>query len=347
MKQKLKLAKHTQEDIFPHANTVVCMEENKLLKRFQYEILYAADGLEGTLKELNDINYFSSYDDADVYNYTTLMGGITKETMLLLKSIAPNPDIWRAFVLEYDIHNMKLVAKERLLNKKLDNLAFNFGSYSLSSIRSATVRANDNILENDFLTEGFFSALESKDMYSIDFILDRTYLKVLKDFAIKLGNEAITNFVIEKIDLYNISAFLQMMAVDAGTDYFFKAFSDQGNFSTDEWQKFFDEFFTADYADNSRRKALSDFPALMRYGGIQKEMINPQQIFNEFDVLMDNYLIKKTTGAKLMSFGIEPICAYFYNKLMEIKNIRILLTGKKNDYPISEIRRRERMLYEL
>ena len=48
-----------------------------------------------------------------------------------------------------------------------------------------------------------------------------------------------------------------------------------------------------------------------------------------------------------MAFGIEPICAYFYNKLMEIKNIRILLTGKQNGYFTEDIKKRMRQPYEL
>ena len=48
-----------------------------------------------------------------------------------------------------------------------------------------------------------------------------------------------------------------------------------------------------------------------------------------------------------MAFGVEPICAYFYNKLVEIKNIRILLTGKEKVYDTGEIRKRMRIPYEL
>lgn len=337
-------------DIFPHANTVVCMEESKLLQRFQYEILFSATGLEGALRELNDINYFRSYDDAQAYNYGSFLNGLTEKTLNLLKSIAPDETIWRMFALNYDIHNMKLVVKERFLNKRFDSLAFDFGSFKLSSIRSAAVRELDNILKNDSLTDGFFRALESKDLYSVDFILDKTYLKTLKQFAQQLGKESILNFITERIDLYNISAFFQMMAVNAGQDYFFKAFSDQGTFSAGEWQGFFEAFFEAgaEMPDTAARlKAIANFPALMHYQPLRKEVENRKQIFQEFDVLMDNYLIGKTKDAKLMSFGIEPICAYFYNKLMEIKNIQILLTGKKNHYPTAEIQRRMRIPYEL
>jgi len=71
------------------------------------------------------------------------------------------------------------------------------------------------------------------------------------------------------------------------------------------------------------------------------------RVFREFDVLADNYLINKTKLCKLMAFGIEPICAYFFNRFMEIKNIRILLAGKEGNYNIDEIKKRMRIPYEL
>jgi len=64
-------------------------------------------------------------------------------------------------------------------------------------------------------------------------------------------------------------------------------------------------------------------------------------------VWIDNYLIDRTKACKLMAFGIEPICAFFFNKLIEIKNIRILLKGKESDYSQAEIKKRMRITYEL
>ena len=62
---------------------------------------------------------------------------------------------------------------------------------------------------------------------------------------------------------------------------------------------------------------------------------------------MDNYLIETTKQAKLQAFGIEPICAYFINKMMEIKNVRTLLVGKKYGYDSEEIKKRMRIPYDL
>lgn len=326
------------KDIYPHANTIVCMEESKLLKQFQYEILYNTNDILEALNELNDINYFHSYKNAQKHNYDVMLDGLMKDTFVLMKEIVPTKSIWHAFALYYDIHNMKLVAKEKFLGQKLDHLALKYGRYSLSTIRSATVREADNILQNESLTQGFFKALRTRNMYDIDFILDKAYFQTLKKIVEEIGIPEIVEFVIEKIDLFNVSVFFQSVAAGTPKGYFAKAFSDQGSASLSQWQEYISDFTPA----NAKK-----FSLWQKYQAIWENADSRKQLFFELDVLIDNYFINKTTVCKLMAFGIEPICAYFFNKFMEIKNIRILLTGKENNYHTDEIRKRMRNPYEL
>jgi len=326
------------KNIYPHANTIICIEEDKLLKQFQYDILYNTRGLQAALDELNNINYFHTYKNADIYNYGNMLDGLMISTFEFMKEIAPTDLIWRIFALYYDIHNMKLVVKERFSGKRLEHLALEYGSYSLPTIRSAAVRESDNILENEILTKGFFEALRSKDMYDIDFILDKTYFKTLRKLTEELEIPEISGFIIEKIDLFNVSAYMQSLASGKPEGYFEKAFSEEGSFTLAEWRK---------YIDSDKPDKLEKFSLWQKYKPIWENIADRARVFWEFDVLVDNYLINKTKICKIMAFGIEPICAYFFNRFMEIKNIRILLAGKEGKYAIDEIKKRMRIPYEL
>ena len=323
--------------IFPYANTIICIEDSKLLKQFEYDILYNTPDLQAALDELNNMNYFRTYENANARNYGDVLDGLMKDTFVLMKDIAPTKLIWRAFALYYDIHNMKLIVKERFSGKRLDRFAMELGSYSLPTIRSAAVRESDNILGNEVLTAGLFEALRAHEMYDIDFILDKAYFRALRKIVEELGVSGIIDFVIEKTDLFNISVFFQSWAAWRPKGYFIKAFSEQGSSSLSEWRPYID-------------KELSDlekFPLWQRYHPIWKAAETRRQLFEELDVLIDNYLIEKTKACKLLAFGIEPICAYFFNKFMEIKNIRILLVGKEDNYRTYEIQKRMRIPYEL
>ena len=325
--------------IFPYANTIVCIEDSKLLRQFQYDILFSTPNLQTVLDELNNMNYFRTYKNANVRNFSNILDELMKDTFELMKNITPVKLIWQIFALNYDIHNMKLVAKERFSGKRFEGLAMSYGSYSLPTIRSAAVRESDNILENDTLTAGFFEALRAKDMYDIDFILDKTYFRTLRKLVEELGIPEIDEFIIERIDLFNVSAFFQSWAAWRPKGYFPKAFSEQGSSTLEEWQSYIDV-----EGDNS--KAM-EFPIWQKYRIIWEAAESRKQLFEELDLVIDNYLIEKTKACKLIAFGIEPICAYFFNKFMEIKNIRILLTGKESNYSTYEIQRRMRIPYEL
>ena len=148
---------------------------------------------------------------------------------------------------------------------------------------------------------------------------------------------SIDGFVTEKIDLFNISAYFQFIAAGSPKGYFERAFSDEGSFDLTEWQKYID----------TGPESPENFSLWQKYKPIWENAGSRQQIFWEFDVLVDNYLINRTKFCKIMSFGVEPICAYFFNKFMEIKNIRILLAGKERGYALSEIKKRMRIPYEL
>ena len=328
-----------RENIYPRANTVVCIEDNKLLKQFQYDILYNTKGLQAALDELNNINYFNTYQNADIENHSVMLDVLMTSTFHLLKEIAPIELIWRIFALYYDIHNMKLAVKEKFFGKRLDELTLDYGSYSMHTIRSAAVRESDNILNSEILTSGFFEAIRAKDVYDIDFILDKTYFKTLKKLAEDLKIPEIVEFVTEKIDLFNLSAFFQSIVSENSSEYFHKAFSAEGSFTLTEWRKYIDGGFDT--------KENQNFSIWRKYESILENEESDAQLFSVLDVLIDNYLINKTKICKLMAFGIEPICAYFYNKFMEIKNIRILLAGKKSNCDTNEIKKRMRILYEL
>jgi V/A-type H+-transporting ATPase subunit C len=316
-------------NIYPAANTIICIEESKLLKQLEYDILYNTKSLKTALDELNNVNYFHTYKNAQIDNYGSMLDGLMVNTFALMKEISPLDFIWRIFALYYDVHNMKLIVKEKFTGTKFDHLGFEYGSYSLPTIRSAAVRETDNILENEILTLGLFEALHSKDIHETDFILDKTYFKALKKFACEISVLEIFEFVTAKIDLFNISAYFQSLATDRPNEYFARAFSGEGSYELPEWEF----YITGDI------KKMEKFPLYQKYISVWDS--------NSFDVLSDNYLINKTKICKIMAFGIEPICAYFFNKFMEIKNIRILLAGKERNYAINFIKQRMRIPYEL
>jgi len=333
--------------VYPRANTIISIEDSKLMRKKQYDLLLGAGNLGAVLDELNTMDYFRTLRDADTSNYRLMLDELMKSVLGLLHEITPAETIWRMFTLLYDIHNMKLVVKERLTGKWLDSLALEYGSYSLPTIRSAAVHEENNILGNRSLTAGFFAALHADNLYDVDFILDKVYLSTLKDMALSLANPAISSFITEKIDLYNFSVFFQWLAAGRPESFLVKAFSEEGTCTAAEWNEYLQGLGRRTPDLSTLNRVMGPFRLWEKYSHIWEAQESVDEIVTEFDVRVDNYLVTRTVECKLIPFGILPICAFFFNKLIEIKNIRILLAGKERSLSRSTIRRRLRIAYEL
>lgn len=323
------------KDIFPHANTIVAMRSDTLLKKEQFDALYKAQNITQALNELNDADYFGKYVNATAENYPQLLNDALKDNIELLKEISPKEELFLIFALYYDIHNMKIAVKERFLNKSLSNLFLPYGNYDMRDIRSALVGEQYDILKNKVLSKGVIKARDSKEMYDIDFILDKLYFDVMYDYAVKLKNDFIIDFTKNRADLYNFSLYFQMQIIGSSADIFDKAFSDVGSLQLEDWKK-----YISGAEDDS-------FIIWSEYKEIWKQAQQDQSYAEMLDTVVDNYLIEKLKSAKLMAFGYEPIFAYFFSKFIEIKNVRILLTGKLKNYDVEEIKKRMRIRYEL
>ncbi|MCL2548339.1 MAG: V-type ATPase subunit [Symbiobacteriaceae bacterium] len=333
--------------VYPLANTIASLEDSRLLKQKEYTALLATNSLQSALDELNIHNYFRTYSDADVYNYGHMLDELMRSVFSLLREITPTEAIWRLFTLLYDIHNIKLVVKERHLGINLSDLFLDYGSYTLPTIHSATVRAEDDILDNPSLTAGMFAALTSEDFYGIDFILDQTYFLCLSEIAAGLKSTGISTFVTEKTDLFNVSVMLQWFQAGRPEEFLPRALSALGRFTVAELLQPLDDLSAESEDPLTFEDCRSFFPLLSCYESAWRAPGDLQALTTDLDVQIDNYLIERSKACKMMPFGVEPICALFFNKFMEIKNVRTLLAGKKLRLSAREIARRLRIPYEM
>ncbi len=61
-----------------------------------------------------------------------------------------------------------------------------------------------------------------------------------------------------------------------------------------------------------------------------------------FDKWCDESIIRLVSKAKYTAFGFDPVCAYYYTRLNEIKNVRIILTALQSGISADKITERLR-----
>ena len=67
--------------------------------------------------------------------------------------------------------------------------------------------------------------------------------------------------------------------------------------------------------------------------------------FADLEMKCDNLIVEMIETAKHEIYGPDPLAAYYYAKLAEVKNVRIILSAKSGGVPESAIRQRVRDIY--
>lgn len=70
-----------------------------------------------------------------------------------------------------------------------------------------------------------------------------------------------------------------------------------------------------------------------------------EQSPSAFERWCDNVIIESIRPQQFLAFGIGPLAAYILGRENEIKTVRIILSGKRNDLPEASIRERVREMY--
>ncbi|MDD5731187.1 MAG: V-type ATPase subunit, partial [Candidatus Omnitrophica bacterium] len=87
---------------------------------------------------------------------------------------------------------------------------------------------------------------------------------------------------------------------------------------------------------------------IIDYSTILRDAINQLQKENSFlgvEKASADYLINVLKQAKYLSFGPEPVLAYYYAKVNEINLVRMVILGKLNDVPGITLKERLNEVY--
>jgi V/A-type H+-transporting ATPase subunit C len=88
--------------------------------------------------------------------------------------------------------------------------------------------------------------------------------------------------------------------------------------------------------------AIVDALRFTRYSNLAEEGLREG---SRFDLLADDFVMSFLKGARHKAFGPEPLIAYVLAKETEIRNLRIIFTGKVNGLTAGAIRERLRETY--
>jgi V/A-type H+-transporting ATPase subunit C len=265
----------------------------------------------------------------------------THNRRLLHELLAESP-LEDIFLLPYDIQNIKLLLKGKLAsNSAVKDVTLEEGKFSKAELIKAIYDEAPTDIPAPIIDDLKWITAEFQDSQRfalVDYRLDRRLRLLQLDIARKAKNRFMVEYIQRLSDLQNVagtfrrkfhlleSDSLSETLVDTGTlaPSFFERIYSTG------WESIVNTFKPTEYG-NAVTKALAQ--------------VEQPYFLALLDVYCASYLLEFLRKTKQISFGIEPLLAFYLARDHELKIVRTIWIGKQFEYTQDKLTIRMRELY--
>ena len=331
-----------QDSSYGPLNTTVRVQETNLLKQSDYDRMLSAKTYEDAVRVLADTGYREGIEEAiQTREYDDMLMDELKETYQWIMDQSPSPVLSELMTLSYAYHNIKVLFKEELTGKDFDQTLIDIGLYPIYEFRRAVSQGQSDVLPKWYMqniNNLRIEFAETPRLNDIDIFVDRAYVHHLKRLSEEIADHDVTRYIEKLIDNTNMSIFFRAMANDRGRTHLQATITNEGAISTD---------YFVEVAEGGMENAIRVFSDSPDYRDIVAEAMDDQGKFSlrRFEQAIDNATETYLQQARYLVFGPLPVLAFISAKEIEVKNIRLVLTGKINNIDSDIVRDRMRLDY--
>ena len=323
-------------------NMIVRVQENNLLDRSHYERMVSANTYEEALRVLIDTNYRDNIEEAtNSKEYETMLMDELKETYQWIIDQSPSVILSELITLRYAYHNIKVLFKEKLTGKDFDHTLIDIGVYPIYEFRREVAQGDSDQLPRYYCQNIENLNIEFEEtprINDIDIFVDRAYIHHLKRLSEEINDPGVTEYVDKVIDNRNMSIFFRALSAKRGKTHLQATLTDEGSIST--------EYFI-EVADVGLENASKLFGESADYRDIMAQAYDSKGDFSlrRFEQATDIETETHLSDATFNVFGPLPVLAFISAKEIEVKNIRLALTGQLNNIDSEVVKDRMRLEY--
>lgn len=323
--------------------------ETRLLSQAGIDRMLGAKDAKEAFKILHDLDYAShSTDIDDVKDFEQVLNIGLREVKELLDGMAPYPEVMAVLWLRYDIHNIKTLLRakyQELSEEAIESNVIPLGSISHNLIQKYIFEGEykDKIPQElqDIIDQATALCEEHDDMKLTDNFLDHQYFAHVQKIIKRSKNSFLKTFLALHIDAWNIHTALRIkhLELEAPEDIF----QLEGSIP----KTVFEQYLAQDDAKQADSFLLENISSTPYYEAVRKglEHLSDEYSFSQLEIELENMLIKHMQEAKRITFGPEPLIAYFWAKKNNAHIIRSILIGKLNGIETPQIKQSLYNLY--
>ena len=325
-----------KKEAYLYLSAALRAREAKLLSNERAERMLDAATFEECAKLLTDCGY-SDMSQMNAKEIDAELNQHRADIFAELERMAPDKAAVDVFRMKYDYHNAKAVVKAEAMGTDASHILSGCGRIAPEKL----VAAYNDERWNELPPTMAKAVEDARDTLAhtgnpqlADFLLDRAYFKEFSDTAEALDSKFLKGYVQLLIDSTNLRSTVRTMRMGKDSEFLREALLPGGSVDTDRFLN----------TDKDGLAAIFNHTVLENAAALGAEAVEGGGL-TAFELACDNAVNSYISGAKLVSFGEEPLVAYVNAVEGEITAIRMILTGRLAGIEPGVIRERLRELY--
>ena len=317
------MAKHRKQD-YQYPCAVIRGNELTLLSVTDLHKVVEAASVQSAMNLLHDFGYGDGKDLANPRDFEVALAAEKNRVAELVQSLDPNQNELEFLKFPADYHNAKVLLKAESLGINPENYLMDGGRVAAGDLELMVKERNflfTPVKLRDAILEAFNYFATTKDPQGIDILLDQACYREMLECAEAVDVEFISGYVKLLIDILNVQIFVRLKEIGKSVDFFSNVFLPGGKIDLSLLRELYGE----GYQHIGEKLDLYGFGQVVGRGAAEASAGGS---FALMEKLADDLKIKYVQTAKYVTAGVEPILAFYVAKEMELKNLRMILTGK-------------------
>lgn len=303
--------------------------ENRLLSAAVLESLITAPSYSDALKILSDSGFGNCNED----NVDVILSDRAEQMFSLVRECAPDGKSLDFLIVKNDFHNAKTLLKAYITKSDCEAFLLSPHITDVKLIKDAVEKKEyDGVPQymRGALEEAYQAITKTLDGQLADIILDKAALEAQIFLAKQSEDEFSIGLANHMTALSDIKIAFRASSMSKPREFYERALASCDMLDNNE--------LTA--AALNGTNAISDYISAR---GFEKAADCVKKSFAAFEKCIDDELIGYVQNAKYHSLGVSPLVAFSLACENEIKNVRIVLSCKKNGFSEENIRERVRV----
>ncbi|GBD87061.1 V-type sodium ATPase subunit C [bacterium BMS3Abin03] len=335
------ITQFSEDEKYASAVANVRALERSLLNGHKLNRMAEREDWRGVLDELRSTDYFETLIKVD--SPASLKQALT-ETILkrhrTIYDLSIEQKFVKAILLRNDLNNLKTYLKIKLSASKREAKYSDLGIIDFQNFITA---AEQNKLLPDSL-KVIYAKVNSdyqqyQKLYRLEMLIEKFFLENIKNVFDESRILYLKKFITFRIDLANLLSTLRLKEWNPGDKIEWDLFPEDGTL---------DKMFFESVLKNNIETTI-DKLQFTAYGDSLKNGLEHYKSTGELwlvEKLADDFLSEFCKLTEFTSFGVEPLIAYLWISIQEMKNIHTILTAKYIGLPEASIKSRLRIGYE-